>query len=841
MPIFANNFVTSDDAIGGSVIEKSLRFRGSQYFNRSPSGDGNRRTFTLSLWIKRGTLGEHYILDSFQDDNNRTRIGIEAGNGMQVTNRVGGSTTQLTSSQKLKDFGGWYHLVFAFDTTQATSSNRIKYYLNGVLDTNVSGSYPSQNGVTFVNHSGDNHTIGVGQDSGGLEQYFKGYIAEMHLIDGVQLDASYFGYTEDQTGIWRPKRYTYGNYGTHGFYLDFLNASGTTATTLGRDKSGNPNNFTPNNFSVSAGNSNDSSVDTPSNNFPTWNPLNTSKQNGGATSYSFGNLKLNTTTGSAGSLYPFGFTTFGATSGKWYAEFVSDTSNHAVGIANLGQLDSDVSNNPYGAYANTSFIYTNSGEIRTNDANLTNQTSYGSGDIIGVAMDLDNMKLYFHKNGTYINSGNPSTGSNGYTIGALPSDKTGDYVFSCGSNGASSVGVFANLGQIKTASTSYADSNGIGSFDYAVPTGFRALCTANLLPNVPSIIRPQKHFDTLLYTATGNAMTVTGLEFKPDFIWQKRRDSTSGGSHFHYQFDSVRGGRQILQSNTNAGDSDAGDDSNLVFKDGGFDMAATSGGQGNYTGGTYAAWCWKAGGAAVSNSDGSITSSVSANQEGGFSIVTYAGNGTTGATVGHGLGKVPAWVIIKCRSHSDDWMVYHQGVNNFVSPEDYYLKFNSDGAAVNSVIMMNDTAPTTSVFSLQDDSASNSNGRTYVAYCWSEIPGFSKFGRYTGNGNSDGPYVYLGFRPAWLMVKNTGGTGDWVIYDVLRETYNPVYRRLAANQSSVQTSDSSTNAKFNLLSNGFKSVGGDGTFVNTNGNTYIYMAFAEQPVTTPYETFSNAR
>ena len=839
MPIFANNFVTSDDAIGGSVIEKSLRFRGSQYFNRSPSGDGNRRTFTLSLWIKRGTLGEHYILDSFQDDNNRTRIGIEAGNGMQVTNRVGGSTTQLTSSQKLKDFGGWYHLVFAFDTTQASSSNRIKYYLNGVLDTNVSGSYPSQNGVTFVNHSGDNHTIGVGQDSGGLEQYFKGYIAEMHLIDGVQLDASYFGYTEDQTGIWRPKRYTYGNYGTHGFYLDFLNASGTTATTLGRDKSGNPNNFTPNNFSVSAGNSNDSSVDTPSNNFPTWNPLNTSKQNGGATSYSFGNLKLNTTTGSAGSLYPFGFTTFGATSGKWYAEFVSDTSNHAVGIANLGQLDSDVSNNPYGAYANTSFIYTNSGEIRTNDANLTNQTSYGSGDIIGVAMDLDNMKLYFHKNGTYINSGNPSTGSNGYTIGALPSDKTGDYVFSCGSNGASSVGVFANLGQIKTASTSYADSNGIGSFDYAVPTGFRALCTANLLPNVPSIIRPQKHFDTLLYTATGNAMTVTGLEFKPDFVWQKRRDATSG-SHFHYWFDIIRGGRQILQSNTSSGDSDAGDDNNFVFKDGGFDMIASTGGQGNASGGTYAAWCWKAGGAAVSNSDGAITSSVSVNDEAGFSIVSYSGNGNSTATIGHGLSKAPKWIITKCRSTSThaDWVVWHERLSD--NKNLYLNQQNAEGTPSYGHI----TNPTSTLINVSKGSGNqtNASGETYISYCWSEIPGYSKFDSYIGNGNSDGTFVHLGFRPAWLMVKNAdSGSTDWIIYDVLRETYNPMYRRLAANQPNAEGSDTSTSAKYDLLSNGFKSVGGDGTFANTNGETYIYMAFAEQPGTTPFDTFTNAR
>ena len=848
MPIFANNFVTSDDAIGGSVIEKSLRFRGSQYFNRSPSGDGNRRTFTLSLWIKRGTLGEHYILDSFQDDNNRTRIGIEAGNGMQVTNRVGGSTTQLTSSQKLKDFGGWYHLVFAFDTTQASSSNRIKYYLNGVLDTNVSGSYPSQNGVTFVNHSGDNHTIGVGQDSGGLEQYFKGYIAEMHLIDGVQLDASYFGYTEDQTGIWRPKRYTYGNYGTHGFYLDFLNASGTTATTLGRDKSGNPNNFTPNNFSVSAGNSNDSSVDTPSNNFPTWNPLNTSKQNGGATSYSFGNLKLNTTTGSAGSLYPFGFTTFGATSGKWYAEFVSDTSNHAVGIANLGQLDSDVSNNPYGAYANTSFIYTNSGEIRTNDANLTNQTSYGSGDIIGVAMDLDNMKLYFHKNGTYINSGNPSTGSNGYTIGALPSDKTGDYVFSCGSNGASSVGVFANLGQIKTASTSYADSNGIGSFDYAVPTGFRALCTANLLPNVPSIIRPQKHFDTLLYTGNGTSQRISGLEFAPDIVWIKAR--TGASNRNHNLFDTIRvfagdGTKERIYPNlTNEGQSSIwSSKTNLTdFHHDGFSVGA--GTDTNTNTYTYVAWCWKAGGAAVSNSDGTITSQVSANTEAGFSIVSYTGNGANNATVGHGLGKSPDWVIVKDRdtnSAGNNWYVFHSALAS-----GHYVKLNQDSAtaALSGTSNGGVGSVTSTTFNfVQGTSGNNKNvnesGDNFIAYCWTEIPGYSKFGSYSGNSSTDGTYVHLGFRPAWVMVKRYDGSGQgWNIFDNTRNTFNLVDEFLIANSSNAEATGSALNLDF--LSNGIKFRGSDGGS-NTSGSDYIYMVFAEQPGTTSFETFPNSR
>ena len=317
---FVPHVITDDSALGGAEIERSLRFE-SAYLNRSPSGDGNRRTFTLSVWIKRSDIGEHYILDAFQDDSNRTRIGIEAGNGMQVTNRVSGSTTQLSSSQKLRDCNGWYHLVVAIDTTQATSSNRIKYYVNGVLDTNVTGTYPSQNDVTFVNHSGDNHTIGVGQDSGGLEQYFEGYMAEMHLIDGLQLDASYFGYTDGQTGTWRPKRYTYGNYGTHGFHLDFSDNS--SAASLGIDKSPNGNDYTAQSLSVSAVTDSDSFIDTPTNNFPIlsklYGPVNTT--------FGEGNLLMRGGDNFAASTFLL------PKSGKWYAEFVKYNNGAAQSIS----------------------------------------------------------------------------------------------------------------------------------------------------------------------------------------------------------------------------------------------------------------------------------------------------------------------------------------------------------------------------------------------------------------------------------------------------------------------------------------------------------------------------
>ena len=438
---FVPHVITDDSALGGAEIERSLRFE-SAYLNRSPSGDGNRRTFTLSVWIKRSDIGEHYILDAFQDDSNRTRIGIEAGNGMQVTNRVSGSTTQLSSSQKLRDCNGWYHLVVAIDTTQATSSNRIKYYVNGVLDTNVTGTYPSQNDVTFVNHSGDNHTIGVGQDSGGLEQYFEGYMAEMHLIDGLQLDASYFGYTDGQTGTWRPKRYTYGNYGTHGFHLDFSDNS--SAASLGIDKSPNGNDYTAQSLSVSAGTDNDSLIDTPTNNFPIlsklYGPVNTT--------FGEGNLLMRGGDNFAASTFLL------PKSGKWYAEFVKYNNGAAQSIsvtrANTAQTN-------YAGYLGLAdnVEYVSNGEVGNRTRGSSSPADAPTwqdeaGALVAVAVDMDNGAVYFAKNNTYINSGVPTSGSakTGAIATDLLTDNGGDHLIAVhGYNGSNSYGMYANFGQ----------------------------------------------------------------------------------------------------------------------------------------------------------------------------------------------------------------------------------------------------------------------------------------------------------------------------------------------------------------------------------------------------------
>ena len=819
---FLPHVITDDSALGGAEIERSLRFE-SAYLNRSPSGDGNRRTFTLSVWIKRSDIGEHYILDAFQDDSNRTRIGIEAGNGMQVTNRVSGSTTQLSSSQKLRDCNGWYHLVVAIDTTQATSSNRIKYYVNGVLDTNVTGTYPSQNDVTFVNHSGDNHTIGVGQDSGGLEQYFEGYMAEMHLIDGLQLDASYFGYTDDQTGTWRPKRYTYGNYGTHGFHLDFSDNS--SAASLGIDKSPNGNDYTAQSLSVSAGTDSDSFIDTPTNNFPIlsklYGPVNTT--------FGEGNLLMRGGDNFAASTFLL------PKSGKWYAEFVKYNNGAAQSIsvtrANTAQTN-------YAGYLGLAdnVEYVSNGEVGNRTRGSTSDAptwTDEAGVVVAVAVDMDNGAVYFSKNNTYINSGVPTSGSakTGAIATDLLTDNGGDHLIAVhGYNGSNSYGMYANFGQ--------------RPFTYTPPAGYKSLCAKNIPPNVPSLVRPKRHFDTLLWTGTGSSNIVEGLEFSPDLAWVKVRNNTGD----YLLIDQIRGGDQYVSSNNNDAEASLANRDATFYPNGirwnGNSLSC------NESGKTYVGWFWKAGGSsntfnvddvgyasasAAGITDGSIAlTGASVNQEAGFSMVLYTGTGSLG-TVGHGLNGTPEMIWTKSRSATGDWGVLETAVNT-TAENRIHLNDNGGYISYQGYKLWGDTVPTSSVFTVREDTATNASGVTYVAYCWRSIPGYSKIGKYTGNGSTDGRFVYIGFRPAFVLLKRTSASAAWVVHDSKRSGYNGDNDYLHPDQNLAE-SDGSTGT-IDFLSNGFKLRMTAGTH---NDGTYVYMAFAEQPTETPFNTFPNAR
>jgi len=338
-----------------------------------------------------------------------------------------------------------------------------------------------------------------------------------------------------------------------------------------------------------------------------------------------------------------------------------------------------------------------------------------------------------------------------------------------------------------------------------------------------TIDKPTDYFNTKLYTGNGNTtQSITEVGFQPDWVWLKNRDSTD----YHRLVDIVRGATKTVYSNDSQ--VEVTNDSNgyiASFDTDGLTVNKASGNGTNTSGNKYVSWNWKAGGSASSNSNGSITSSVSANTTAGFSIVSYTGTGSN-STVGHGLGAVPRMIIVKRRDGSDSWVVQHGSLGSGKA-----LNLDSTGAVQTYDPYWNGTEPTSSVFSIGNDGRTNGSSETYIAYCFAEKKGYSKFSSYVGNGNSDGTFVYLGFKPAWIMIKNTGGD-NWVMFDNKREGYNPDNDFLQPNTSNSEATESG--AKIDLLSNGFKLRGSGGGIGQTNnsGSTFIYMAFAENPFVT---------
>ena len=334
-----------------------------------------------------------------------------------------------------------------------------------------------------------------------------------------------------------------------------------------------------------------------------------------------------------------------------------------------------------------------------------------------------------------------------------------------------------------------------------------------------TINKPTEHFNTKLYTGNGSTQSITGVGFQPDFTWIKNRS----GSYWHNLTDSVRGVTKVLYSAETSAETTT---SNYLssFNTDGFTVSTDSDVNGN--GNSIVAWNWLGANGTASNTDGSITSSVSANTTAGFSIVTYSGNSTAGATVGHGLGATPGMIIVKGRDAVINWQVYHQAIGNTS-----YLELDTTDASTVSSARWNNTTPTSTVFTLGTQTGVNA-GFDYVAYCFAEKKGFSKFGSYTGNGSTDGTFVYTGFKPAFVMIKRTSGTDQWILYDTKRETGNVMNLALTPDSSDAEQDTSSYNT-VDIVSNGFKCRGGSsgsGTGTNQSGGSYIYMSFAEAPL-----------
>ena len=825
MIIHARNFVTSDDALGGSVIEKSLRFsrESNAVLYKAFSSAGNRKKWTWSGWVKFPNPNDSTTTQIFSynqgNTNNRGSFYKGSTGVLNYQLRVGGSATQyrlafVTTDAQLRDPSAWYHIVLVIDSDQGSSSDRVKIYINGDLQSVVYHNGPSSGFSTWINSTATIY-MGAASDVNGGNMY----LAEVNFIDGQAYDSSYFGFTDPVTGVWMPKRYE-GTYGTNGFHLDFSDNSSTSA--LGKDTSGNGNDWTVTNFSVSAGKDNDSLEDTPTNNFCMINELDTYRS---GNTVEEGGLKLTRT----GSNFGNARGSMAVNSGKWYYEWECTGQQNQVGWVNTGfdinYNGGDVAVTSGGGggvgmyWDSRTFMYgwQNSGG-NSYFPSSGSFVTYTTGDIIMVAVDLDTFKFWFGKNGTWVNvlgTADPAAGTDGITPVASKNNGTyeaGMYftpLISCFSNGSG----YVNFGQ--------------RPFSYTIPSGYKTLQTRNIPLASTSIVRPQKHFDIITYTGsdTSAARTIDDLEFTPDLVWQKRRN----GTNWHTWHDSVRGVGKTLYSNDTSAEGTNNQYGYIsAFGTSGFTWSpgSTNNSDGNESSGTFVSWCWKAGGAAVSNSDGSITSQVSANTEAGFSIISYTGSGSNGATVGHGLGKTPSFLIIKSRSATGNWDVHAFGTIRCS------LNLTEANQNNNQIQFANTT------FTIPDTNANrNGSGVTYIAYCWAEIPGYSKMGSYEGNNANDGTFVFTGFSVRWLMIKRIDTTRDWVIYDSKRSTFNPIDDFLEPNNSTAEQTSSSNSVDF--VSNGFKFRNNSGD-MNGSG-TYIYMAFAEHPGTTPFATFPNAR
>jgi len=796
MSIIGSNILAGASGQAGYNLNNSLRYRNSNsaYLSRTNTTNTSLNTWTWSAWVKRGTITSSALqmLSAWTSSStNNQGFGFATNDTFCIYNNATTASPSAASTAVFRDPAAWYHVVVKSDGSTTVG------YINGTQVVSYSGTIAS-----FQLASNISVISGQWSRTGSSNSlYFDGYMTEINFVDGQALTPSSFGETDTTTGSWKPKSYS-GTYGTNGFELNFSDIATTSGSNagLGKDFSGNANYFNTNNISVTAGITYDAMLDVPTNtsatvgNYCTWNP-----NAGSFNTLSNGNL---TYSGSTGGDYQRNGT-LPVSSGKWYYETVITTFTGAnadmyIGFSETSNIlnntrSAGIQANQYSIYNYASATYLS--KVTNGSGTTTTMTIAGVNDVLMFALDLDNNKIWFGKNGTWIDSGNPATG----TTATFSSVTAGSYVPAVTLSGAGvSVTLNSTFGQ--------------RPFTYTPPTGFNAWNTYNL--PTPTILQGNKYMDATLYTGnnTTNVITNAGT-FKPDFLWIKTR---SAGSYNHHLMNSIAGATKALISNGSG--AEITDTSVTSFNSNGFSLAAdTTYLETNQNGSTYVGWQWQAGqGSSSSNTSGSITSTVSVNTTAGFSIVQFTATGAT-ATVGHGLGVAPKMIIVKDAASAGNWAVWHTSLTSTA----YYLFMNTTAAQANSSAIWTGT-PSSTTFGI----GSWHTADRQIAYCWAEITGYSKFGSYTGNGSADGPFVYLGFRPKFILFKVSSTTNGWVIYDTVRDTYNYMGSQLYPNLSNAEAVSSSY--AIDATSNGFKVRTSNGV-VNDSGQTFIYMAFAENP------------
>ena len=829
-------------------IANSIKLNGtSQALERSfSSTPSNADAKALSFWIKRSGTGN----SAFGSTTNTKLCSSSTGSGAVAdmleinTNNPTGYSDQfhyyLASGganylkAKWRDPSAWIHIVWIYNSDESTTTDRIKVYINGesntINDSNYwdndgNNGYPSSGADTSFGLNGNEMHIGryVYNDAG----WWGGQMADFIMIDGT---ASISDFGETHNGVWRPKDPSGLTFGNNGFWLKFTNASNP-----GEDFSGNDNDFT----NIGSIATHDQTSDSPTNNFCTINPVYRGEQTSDAKYgvISKGNLQ-HEFSGSTDGQCPCTIKT--PASGKWYFEYVitggggSSSYSPAAGI-----IDPNTYTMNGGNYNDTGSIqYLNNTNTVRKSGSETGAYSGSRGsnnDVMGIAVDMDNGAFYVSKNGTFQtisggSQGDPTSGASRTGAGATwtpASEFTSGMVPLSSPTGGSQPIIIMNFGQegtfanIKTAGGN-SDGNGHGNFFSAVPSGYLAICTANLSvvdeidPAQTDDDYPQKLFTALAYSGDGGGSQTTG--FQPDLVWVKRRDGSQG----HGLFDSTRGTGKVVNSNDNG--AQASSNGLTSFNSTGYTMGEYY----NQSGNTYVSWSWRVnGGTTATNSNGSVNSTVQVDPSGAFSIATFRGGITSAGTgtVGHGLSKAPSMIIFKGYDNlgggDGQWWVGHDKLTSW----NYFLRFNSHVSEIDKSGNGSMSAPTSTVFSINNTDGLGYSTIDTLAYCFADIEGYCKTGGYAANGNTNGAFVYTGFRPAWVMIKAIDTGAEWAIYDDTRDPHNESDHVLQADLDSAERTDLD---EIDILSNGFKCLATGGR-TNQSGKHYVYLAMAKNP------------
>ena len=764
-------------------IEQSLRFRGNNtYFTKTFGSSGDRRKFTLSVWVKKATVtavspnntGLNFFGANSGSVGDSMNVGMNADTtAIQFYQYNSGYAGGIFSDARYRDPSAWMHMVFVWDSAQATQSDRMAVYVNNRIERpdGSAGSPdtgPSLNKDAAWNNSSYTHTIG------GTYQTNDMYIAEAYHIDGQALDPTSFG-EYDKSGVWRPIEYT-GTYSGNSFYLKF-DPSATNG--IGHDHSGLGNNWSPTGFTTT-GTGTDVMSDTPTTNWCTLNPLFINNTEGPGT-LSEGNLRH-----TSDDNYAMCPGTMSLRNGKYYWEAQPiSIGTSIVGIirgmkpAESTYVGYDPNGNVFGfGYQNNGYVYGATGTgTSTGNAISTSQNTFTTTDVIGIAVDIPNGTLDWYKNGTLE-----------YSVTGINDDDWFPAVSSY---------------------TSDTWEVNFGQREFVYPPGTSSAT---------------EYFNTVTYTGNGTSQSITGVGFQPDFVWIKKTD-TSGN---HMLTDSVTGANKELNSNTTAQQTD---NTNALtsFDSDGFSVG--SDGAVNINNEDLVAWCWSAGGgSSVTRSDdgggdssdyGNMqTTTLKSSAESGLAIATWTSNGSSDF-IAHDLGAEPDLVIVKRTDDTGDWYVY----DRYSSGRSYYSKLNSTASRVTSIDFWGNSSrvPTATKFPITG-LVSGTSGQDFVAYLFRSVEGVVKSGYYQGNGSpSDGPYIETGFSPSMILIKRTyGGTGGWIMLDKARDSTNPNDTRIEA-QSSYQNY---TIGGVDFQSNGFKLRTNNAEW-NVSGSEYIYIAFAE--------------